>query len=220
MSKTRIFIADDHPVLRDGIKAVLSKNPDYEVVGEAQTGAEAVRSVEALKPDIVIMDITMPDINGITVTKRITEEYPESRVIILSMHSDVYNAIDSFRAGALAYVLKDSASEELIKAVEKVKSGEKYISQAIAGELLNDYMEIIKRDQPAAQDPFDTLSAREREILKYIADGKTSKEIADKLFISVSTVKTHRNNLMKKLKVNDMASMIKAAIRKGIVNAD
>lgn len=215
MAKTRIFIADDHPVLRNGIKAILSSHPDYAVVGEADGGVDALKAISTLKPDVVIMDITMPDLNGITATKRITEELPEAKVIILSMHADIFHAIDAFRAGALAYVLKDSPPGELLNAVEKVVSGAKYASPSVSEGLLNDFVDVIKKDH--GQDTLDSLSQREREVLKLIAEGNTSKEVAGKLFISVSTVKTHRINIMKKLNVSDMASLIKTAIRKGIV---
>lgn len=219
MKKTRIFIADDHPVFRDGIRSVLSKTARFTVVGEAQSGADAIKGALSMRPDVIVMDITMPDLDGITVTKRIIEQFPQARVVMLSMHSDVYHAIDAFRAGALGYVLKDSPPEELVTAVEKALCGGKYISREIAGEFIDDYVDMIKRDK-AATDPFDALSEREREVVRQIADGRTSREIAEKLFISVATVKTHRNNIMKKLKVNSMAGMIRAAVRKGIVNPE
>lgn len=217
MKKIRIFIADDHPVFRNGIKSVLSGS-DYDVIGEADNGSAALKAISVMKPDIAILDITMPDLDGIAVTRRVVEEVPGTRVIILSMHADLNHPIDAFRAGALGYVLKDSDPGELLKAVEKVSSGGKYASPAVTEELLNDFVDVIKKEQ--SNDPFDTLSAREKEILKHIADGSTSKEIAGKLFISLATVKSHRNNIMKKLKVNDMASLIKTAIKKGIVNPD
>lgn len=217
MKKIRIFIADDHPVFRNGIKSVLSGS-DYEVIGEADNGNTALKAISVMKPDIAILDITMPDLDGIAVTRRVVEEVPATRVIILSMHADLNHPIDAFRAGALGYVLKDSDPGELLKAVEKVIAGGKYASPAVTEELLNDFVDVIKKEQ--SNDPFDTLSVREKEILKHIADGSTSKEIAEKLFISLATVKSHRNNIMKKLKVNDMASLIKTAIKKGIVNPD
>lgn len=217
MKKTKIIIADDHSVLRQGLKAVFAEHPGFSVVGEAENGLEAIQKAGTLKPDVVIMDITMPELNGITATKRLSEEHPDVRVIILSMHADIYNAIEAFRAGALGYVLKDSPPEELLLAVDKVMAGAKYASPAVTGELLNDFVEIIKRDQSG--DPYDQLSQREKEVLRLIADGETSKEIADKLFISLSTVKTHRNNLMRKLSVNDMAGLIRIAIKKGVVKS-
>lgn len=217
MKKTSIFIADDHPVFRNGLKTVLT-GAGYDIVGEADTGGAALKAISSMKPDIAILDITMPDIDGIAVTRRIADEVPGTRVIIFSMHSDVNHPIEAFRAGALGYVLKDSEPGELLMAVEKVAVGGKYASPAITEELLNDFVDVIKKEH--STDPFDTLSMREKEILKHIADGSTSKEIAEKLFISLSTVKSHRNNIMKKLKVNDMASLIKTAIKKGMVSSD
>ena len=217
MKKTTIFIADDLPVIRNGIKSVLPPG-EFDIVGEADNGAAALKGIAALKPDIAILDITMPGLDGISATKRISEDFPDTRVIILSMHADISRPIEAFRAGALGYVLKDSDPRELLSAVEKVRAGSKYASPAVTEDLLNDFVDVIKKDQ--GQDPFDTLSQREKEILKHIADGSTSREIAEKLFISLATVKSHRNNIMKKLKVHDMASLIKTAIRKGIVHTD
>lgn len=216
--KTKVFIADDHPVIRNGIRSILSKGQEYEVVGEANNGTDALAGIAKSTPDVVVMDITMPGVDGITATKRITEEFPEMRVIMLSMHTDVHSAIDAFRAGALGYVLKDSPPEELLTAVARVSEGGKYASPAIAEDLLDGFVDKIKKEQ--TDDPFGSLSLREKEVLRMIADGATSKDIAEKLFISVSTVKSHRNKLMKKLNVHDMAALIKIAIRKGIVGSD
>jgi two-component system response regulator NreC len=216
--KIRVYIADDYPVLRDGMKAVFASQPGFDVVGEAGDGIEALEGIARLKPDVVIMDITMPRLNGIVATKRIGEEHPDVKVIILSMHADTHNAIDAFRAGACGYILKDSASEDILEAVRKVNGGAKYASPAVADGLLDGFVEIIKKDR--LEDPFDTLSQREREVLKMIADGATSREVAEKLFVSVSTIKSHRNNIMKKLRVHDVASLIKVAIRKGVVTSE
>lgn len=218
MADTTVFIADDHPFIRDGVKSALSKGGGFEVVGEAQDGAHALDEILKLKPDMVVMDVTMPRLNGIDATRRILETLPDTNVIILSMHDDVFTAMNAFRAGAKAYVMKDDPSEELLKAVEKVRSGSKYASPAVAEDLFSDLVEVMKRDQSA--DPFDTLTEREREILRHIAEGETSRQIAEKLCISLATVKSHRNNLMKKLKCNDMAGLIKIAIKKGLVMAD
>lgn len=218
MKKIKVYIADDHPVLRNGIKVVFQGHGGFVVVGEADNGAQALKEISSIKPDVVIMDITMPGLSGIEAAKRITEELPKTKVVMLSMHADVYHAIEAFRAGAAAYVLKDSAPKELISAVEKALAGEKFASPAVAEQLLNDFVDIMKKEH--GSDPFDALTGREKEVLKLIADGATSREMAAKLFISVSTVKSHRNNLMKKLRCNDMASLIKLAIRKGLVNPE
>lgn len=215
MKKTTIFIADDHPVLRNGIKTVLTVVPEYAVVGEGATGQEALSGVLDLKPDIVLMDITMPELDGITVTRRLLERLPDTKVVILSMHSDISHAIDAFRAGALAYVLKDSPPAELLQAVSKVSVGLKYASPSVAEELLSDFVDVIKKDH--SMDPFDALSQREKDVLRLIADGVSGREIAERLFISVSTVKSHRMNIMKKLKVGETASLVKIAIKKGLV---
>jgi len=219
MKKTSVFIADDHAILREGIKSAFSGSTEFEIIGEAENGADALKSIGALKPEIIIMDITMPGLNGIAATRRIVDDNPQAKVIMLSMHRDPSYAIDAFRAGALAYVLKESAVEDLLKAVQKVNTGAKYASQAIADDLLNGVVDVIKKDK-GTNDPYDSLSRREKEILKLVANGATSREVADELFISISTVKSHRNNIMKKLKVNDMASLVKIAIRKGVVAAD
>lgn len=217
MAGVKVFIADDHPILRGGIKSAIATLSGYEVVGEADTGPEALKGISTLKPDLVIMDITMPGMSGITVTKHVTEAMPGIRVIILSMHAEPVYAVDAFRAGALAYVLKDSSTDELLKAVSKVATGNKYASPAVSDELFNDFVDMMRQNQLIAT-PFDSLSAREKEILKHIADGLTNKEIAEKLFISVSTVKSHRNKVMKKLNVSDTASLVRLAIRKGIID--
>lgn len=216
MKKLRVFIADDHPVLRGGIKSTLSSLEECSVVGEADNGAKALESILSLKPDVAILDVSMPELSGIVVAQRSVEALPELKVIMLSMHAEPTYAIDAFRAGALGYVLKDSSPDELIMAFKKVCAGDKYASPAVSADLLNDFVEMIRHDK-SSSDPFDTLSEREKEVLKHIAEGLTSRDIAKALFISVSTVKSHRNKIMKKLSVNDMASLIKIAMRKGLI---
>ncbi|MBE9528359.1 MAG: response regulator transcription factor [Proteobacteria bacterium] len=216
IGKISIFIADDHQVVREGIRSILTQKRRFVVIGEAENGEEALSGVLELKPDLVVLDISMPKINGITVTKRVLEALPDTKVLILSMHAEVQSAIEAFRAGALGYVLKDSAHGELIDAVLRVVDGRKYASPSIADGLLDGFVEAIKRED--GDDPCDRLSARELEVFKMIADGDTSKEVAEKLFVSVSTVKTHRIHIMKKLGVSDMAGLIKIAIRKGLTS--
>ena len=216
MTKMRVFIADDHPVLRGGIKSVLCSLEGCEVAGEASTGTAALEGILSLKPDIAILDVSMPELNGTTVATRAVEALPGLKVIMLSMHAEPSYAIDAFRAGAMGYVLKDSSSDELLVALEKVRAGGKYASPAVSEGLFNNFVDMIKSDKKPS-DPFDTLSEREKEVLRRIAQGLTSRDIADALFISVSTVKSHRNKIMKKLSVNDMASLVKIAIRKGLV---
>ncbi len=217
MNNMKVFIADDHPVLRDGIKSALSRIEGSEVIGEADNGAKALKGILSAKPDLAILDVTMPELSGIIVTKRATEALPGLKVIVLSMHAEPVYAIDAFRAGAMAYVLKGSPPEELISAIEKVCAGSKYASPAVSEDLFNDFVDMVRSDK-GSSDPFDSLSQREREVLKHIVEGLTSREIADKLFVSVSTVKSHRNKIMKKLDVRDMASLVKIAIRKGIIS--
>jgi len=216
MADLRVVIADDHPVLRGGIRSLLSSVEGYEVVAEASTGTGALDSILEHKPDIAILDVSMPELSGIVVATRATEELPELKVIMLSMHSEPTYAIDAFRAGALAYVLKDSPAEEILTALEKIAAGNKYASPGVAEFLFNDLVEMLNNDRRPS-DPFDPLSEREKEVLSRIAQGLTSKDIAAELFISVSTVKSHRNKIMKKLAVGDMASLVKIALRKGLI---
>ncbi|MBE9528930.1 MAG: response regulator transcription factor [Proteobacteria bacterium] len=213
MAETRIIVADDHELLRDGLKSTLGKVPGYEVVGEAANGTDAMRLVEELRPDVVIMDVTMPGLDGISATKRIVEDFG-TRVIVLSMHEEGIYAVNAFKAGAMAYVLKGTAAVEVLQAIEEVMRGARYASPSVANELLGSFVDILQKDLPI--DPIDTLTAREKEILKHIASGNTNKEIGEKLFIALSTVKTHRVNIMTKLDVHDVAGLTRIAIAKGL----
>jgi two-component system response regulator NreC len=215
VSKVRILIVDDHPLTRSGLKSAVSGEADLVVVGEAVDGNDAIAKVDELKPDLVIMDITMPGLDGISATKRITDEHPEVKVLILSMHEEALFAKNAFKAGAAAYLLKDSVPEEILVAITRVMAGKRYASPAMANELLSDFVDIIQKDMPT--DPIDMLTKREREVLKLIAGGSTNKEIAESLYISVATVKTHRVNLMGKLSVHDVTALVKIAVEKGVL---
>jgi DNA-binding NarL/FixJ family response regulator len=213
MTVTRIVVADDHELLRDGLKSTLNKVEGYEVVGEASNGIDALRMVEELRPDIVIMDVTMPGLDGISVTKRIVESFG-TKVVVLSMHEEGIYAVNAFKAGAMAYVLKGTAAVEVLQAIEEVLRGARYASPSVANELLGSFVDILQKDLPV--DPIDTLTVREKEILKHVASGSTNKEIGEKLFIALSTVKTHRVNIMTKLDVHDVAGLTRIAIEKGL----
>ncbi len=217
IQKVSIFLADDHPVVRHGISSILIQHSNFVVVGEAGNGEEALRGILELKPDLAILDVSMPKLDGITVTRRILETLPKTRVMMLSMHTEVQSAIEAFRAGALGYVFKDSAQDELVGAVLNVMEGKKYASPTMADGLLDGFVDAIRAGKN--DDPCDRLSARELEVFKMIADGDTSRVIAEKLFVSVSTIKTHRVHIMKKLGINDMAGLVKMAIRKGLTSS-
>lgn len=213
MKKIRIIIADDHPLLRKGIRSALEDSPGLEVVAEAADGASALELADKLKPDIVILDITMPGgVDGIEAARRLRKS-TGVRIVILSMHQSRHYAVEALRAGANGYVLKGSDAEELITAIDKIMSGKSYISPIIAEELLNNYV----FNPSDAGDPLDMLSDREREIFKLIAEGAANREISEKLVISNATLKKHKYNLMKKLNVNDTAGLIKAAIQRGLL---
>lgn len=212
---TTILIADDFPVLREGLKALFTASEGFSVVGEARDGVEAIANTTKLKPDVVIMDITMPELDGIEATRRIVKEMPDVKVVVLSMHNDTRYAVEAFSAGASGYILKETAPDELIGALEKVVAGQRYASRPIADELLNEFVGLLKKDH--SKEPFDSLSQREREILTLIAEGNTGAVIAEKLHISVSTVKTHRVNIMKKLDLHDTAALVRTAIKKGLI---
>lgn len=216
--KIKIFIADDHPLMRDGVRNILLKNPAYSVVGEAEDGEKALIGIKEQRPDIVFIDISMPGMDGLEATKRITEEFPETKIIILSMHSEQYHVMDALKAGAMGYVLKGSSSSEILESVEKVLNGNRYASPTIANNLIN---ELVKQTTgEATKDPFNTLTYREKEIFKLLALGSKNEEIAEKLSISAHTVKTHRSNIMKKLNAHNLGELVRIAIHKGLISSE
>lgn len=213
--KVKIFIADDHPLMRDGIKNILIKNSMYAVIGEAENGEEALKAVERLRPDIVFMDIGMPKMNGLETTRRITKEFPEVKVIMLSMHSEEHYVMDALKAGASGYVLKGSNSSEVLESVEKILNNKRYMSPAIKDQLFESLVEVVQKEQ--VSEPFDTLTDREKEILQLLVLGAKNEDVAGKLFISPHTVKTHRTNIMKKLDTHDMGGLVRIALKKGLI---
>jgi two-component system response regulator NreC len=216
MSKIRILIADDHGIVREGLRLKLEQNQHFQVVGEAGDGREAVRLANELKPDLVIMDIGMPALNGIEATAQIVKHNPRIGVIILSMHADETYLVRTLTAGAKGYLLKDSAQEDLHRAVQTVAQGRPFFSPAISKVMLEDYMRQLQ--QRGLQDSFDLLTDREKEILQLLAEGKSNKEVATILNVSPYTVETHRTHMMQKLNLHSTADIVLYAVRKKIIS--
>jgi len=215
MSKVRILIVDDHRVVLEGIKSAIQEHPEFEVVGEAIDGLEAVEFVRSLRPHIVIMDISMPNLNGVEATKQIKRFNPEVSIIIFTMYADKEFVIDLFKAGVSAYVLKDDPLSDLILAIKAVKGGGTYFS-TMAPTVLLRHMEELE-EKSMSKDPFDSLSQREREVFLHLAEGTNIKKIADDLFISPKTVESHKYNIMEKLNASSVVDLTKLAIRKNLI---
>ena len=211
MKRIRILLADDHAVVRQGFKMILGAEADMEIVGEAGTGREAIELAESLKPDVVVMDIAMPELNGIEATRQVTSAVPHTRVIALSMHKDSVYVREVLRAGARGYLLKDSGANDLVTAVRAVAKGEGYLSPAVSDAVLDDYRKHVSN-------PIDLLSSREREVLQMLAEGKTNKEIAGILNLSVYTVDAHRGRIMEKLNLHSINELVRFALRNGLID--
>jgi DNA-binding NarL/FixJ family response regulator len=210
MKRIRILLADDHAVVRQGFKMILAAQPDMEIVGEAANGREAVELAEQLRPDVVVMDVSMPELNGIEATRRLASSVPHARVVALSMHKDSVYVREILRAGARGYLLKDSGAADLVAAIRAVASGESYLSPAVSNAVLDDYRRI-------ATNPIDLLTSREREVLQMLAEGKTNKEIANVLNLSVYTVEAHRGRIMEKLNLHSIGELVRFAVRNGLI---
>jgi two-component system, NarL family, response regulator NreC len=215
MKTIRVLLADDHNLIRAGLRLVVSQQPDFAVAGEAENGRQAVALAEQLKPDVVVMDIKMPDLNGIEACQQIRDALPQTEVVMLSMHSDEAYVLRALKAGARAYLLKDSAEADLARAIRAAAEGKSFFSPAVGKVLLEDYMRKLQRS--GGEDSYELLSPREREILQLVAEGKSSKEIANLLNLSVYTVETHRAKLMQKLNLRSVPEVILYAVRKGII---
>ena len=211
MKRIRILLADDHAVVRQGFKMILGSQSDMEIVGEAGNGREVVELAESLKPDIVVMDVAMPELNGIEATRRLATSVPHARVVALSMHKDNVYVREILRAGARGYLLKDSVAGDLVSAIRAVAQGEGYISPAVSNAVLDDYRKHVTN-------PIDLLSSREREVLQMLAEGKTNKEIAVVLNLSVYTVDAHRGRIMEKLNVHSINELVRFAVRNGLID--
>ncbi len=216
MSDIRILLADDHSVMRTGLRLVLERQPDFRVVGEASDGREAVALVQQHKPDVVVMDIGMPNLTGIEAARQVTASLPEVSVVILSMHSDEAYVLRALKAGARAYLLKESAESDLLAAIRAVHNGKAFFSPAVSRMLVEDYIRQLQDRE--IEDSYELLTTREREVLQLIAEGKSNKEIAHMLNLSLYTVESHRGNLMEKLNLHTVPELILYAVRKGVIS--
>ena len=213
----KILLADDHIITRQGLRSLLETQSDIEVVAEAQDGRTAVRLARQLSPDIIIMDVSMPDLNGIEATRQIVSDFENIKVIALSMHSDTLYVAEMLKNGASGYLLKDCAFDELIQAIRIVITGKTYLSPAISGVVVDDYLHRLSKSEVSSA---DVLTDREREVLQLMAEGKSTKEIARHLYISTKTVETHRRQIMNKLNLHSVAELTKYAIKKGLTSLE
>jgi len=216
MKQIRILLADDHTVMRRGLRLLLESHPQFGVVAEASDGRQAVEQAEATEPDVAVLDIAMPNLNGIEAAQRINAALPNTAIVILSMHSDEGYVLRALKAGAKGYLLKDSAEGDLIDAIQSVYDGKTFFSPEITRMLMEDYVREIRTR--GAEDSFDLLTPREREILQLLAELKSNKDIAQRLNLSLYTVETHRRNLQEKLNLHSVAELILYAVRKGVIS--
>jgi DNA-binding NarL/FixJ family response regulator len=213
----RILLADDHGIMREGLRSLLEKEPDIKVVGEAEDGRKAIGLVSELLPDVVIMDISMPGLNGADATRRIVSQFPTVKVIALSMHSNRIFVADMLKAGASGYVLKECLFDELVEAIRIVAAGDKHLSSKVAGVVVSDY---VKRLSGGAESPLETLTGREREVLQLIGEGKNTKQIALELHVSPKTIEANRRKIMEKLDAHSIAELVKIAIVGGLASLE
>lgn len=216
MSKIRVLIADDHSIVREGVRMILNSQDDLQVVGEASTGREALEAARRLKPRVVVMDISMPDMNGIEATKKIRAELPDVQVLGLTMHEEDSYVFELLKAGAAGYVLKRAAAEDLVTAVRAAHQGQAFLYPSVAKMVVQDF---LQRATAHDKEALDGLTEREREVLTLIAEGLTNQEIAGRLYISIKTVQTHRAHIMEKLNLHDRTELVRYAIRKGLIEA-
>ncbi len=214
---TKIVLADDHQIVRDGIRMLIDATEGLEVVGEAADGREAVSQCVALKPDVILLDVGLPGLNGVEAARQIHDQVPRTRIVALSMLSEATYVRRMFQSGASGYLLKDCAFDELVRALDAVKAGKTYVSPSISGVVIEDYLKDIR---PGGSGLLGRLTPREREVLQLMAEGRSTKQIAADLFVSVKTIETHRQNLMRKLDIFNIAELTKFALREGLTQLD
>ena len=211
----RVLLVDDHQIMLQGLRALLEKQPDMEVVAEAGEGRTALRLARDLKPDIIILDVAMPDLNGIETARMIVSEMSDIKIIALSMHSDRRFVVEMLKAGASGYLLKDCALEDLVRAIRVVMANQTYLSPEVAGTVVEEY---VRKSQDGDASAFSILTAREREVLQLLAEGLSTKNVAARLHVSVKTIETHRQHIMEKLNTHSIADLIKYAVREGLTS--
>ena len=215
MAEIQLLLVDDHEVVRTGLRMLLDEQPDMVIVGEADTGSDAIKLAEKLKPDVIVMDITLPDMSGIKVSERIKSKYPETAIVALTIHDDEQYFFEMLQAGASGYVPKRAAPEDLISAIRAAHSGETYLYPSLAKALVSDF--VGRRSEGSNQETLNGLTAREQEVLEKLAQGLTNEQIAEEFGISKHTVARHRENIMHKLNLHSRSELVKYAIRKGII---
>jgi two-component system response regulator NreC len=216
LPKLRLLLGDDHTLMRQGLRKILEERPEWEVVAEVGDGREAVKKCIALKPDVAVLDVAMPLLNGIDATQQIVRKVPETKVLVLSMYSDEAYVTRALQAGATGYMLKDSAGKDLLKGIASLAAGQAYFSPAIARLMLDDYVRRVSGS--GVVDRYETLSEREREIFQLIAEARTNKEVAELLEISPATVETHRARILQKLDIHNTAELVLYAVRRGVIS--
>lgn len=212
-----ILLVDDHQVVRQGLRALLEAEPDFQIVGEAGDGLTAIQHVERFKPAVIVVDLMMPGINGLEVTRQVSQRFPDTRIVVLSMHSNEAYVLEALRNGASCYVLKETGITDLVQAVREALAGRRYLSPPLSARAIDSY---VQKAEAAALDPYETLTTREREVLHLAAQGLTNAEVASRLSISPRTAETHRANVMHKLELNSQIDLIRFALKRGILPMD
>ncbi len=218
--KKTIVIIDDHPLFREGLKSMISRDPHFEVVGEAGTGREGIRVASEMKPDLVVVDISLPDKSGIQVTREIRGILPKARVMVISMHSKIDYVTESLKSGASGYLIKETASDMLIQGLQKVAKGEYFLDNSLSQEIVSNLIGFSAKEQSMSDIAYRDLTSREQEVMRLLVEGFTSKEISDKLCISPKTVENHRTNIMNKLGIHRTVELIRYAARLGLIDVD
>ncbi len=218
--KKTVLIVDDHPLFREGLKSLIGRHAGFEVVGEAENGKQGIKKAKKLKPDLIVMDLSLPDQSGIDVTRKIKSVLPETRIMMLSMHSKIDYITEAFRAGATGYVVKESASERLVECLEAVSKGEYFLDTSISHKVVKSLVESDKKEAKITDAGYDTLTPREQQVMRLLADGLSTKDIAKELFISPKTVENHRTNIMNKLDLHSTIELVRYAARLGLIDVD